>query len=466
MDYHDEEAEQQQPPQQQAAHMDQATHQRDDGAQRYLSSSSDSLIQEPKAPRDRYRVVCIGFTILGITTLLPWNFFITANDYWMFKFRNVSAIYDPMAPHTNERTPLQTFFESYLSIAANLPMLFSMLINSLYAQRFSQKKRLYVSLSVMLVIFAMTTIFVKIQTDNMQSLFFGVTMVMVVIISLFSATFQAAIFGIVANFPSHCMHSMVNGQAVAGLLAVGIQILSMVNNSGPIESGLWYFLASTIFLAFAIICYWMMDNDYSRYYLLKLPDEDQLSTSLSVNLIESKYEILDALKDTWQMALTVIFAFWASLAVFPGVCVLVVPQYPNTSILTGRFFVPVATFLLFNLGDLAGRVSSSFFNFPVHRKNALLVLTISRSFIPLLILFCNVVPRYNTPVLFQSDIYFPVFVGLTALTNGYAFSSAMVMASINSQRNRLELTGFVMATSLGIGLTLGSISSTILLRII
>lgn len=361
---------------------------------------------------------------------------------------------------------MQKFFESYLAIAANVPMLFAMLINSLYAQKISQKKRLYVSLSVMLIIFALTTIFVTIDTDHMQSTFFGITMVMVVVISLFSATFQAAIFGIVANFPSNCMHSMVNGQAVAGLLAVAIQILSMANNRDPIMSGLWYFLASTIFLAFAIVCYWLMDNDYSRYYLLRIPDEDELSTSLSVNLIESKHELLEALDDCWQMALSVVLAFWASLAVFPGVCVLVVPEHPNTSILSGRFFVPICAFLLFNLGDLAGRMCSSFLSFPAHKKNALLILTISRAIIPLLIPFCNVGTRQNFPVLLPSDLLFPLLVGLTALTNGYVFSSAMLMASENSRKTRLELTGFVMAAALGVGLTLGSISSTILLSFI
>jgi equilibrative nucleoside transporter 1/2/3 len=436
-----------------------------DNARYSTASPRDHLIQS-LVPKDKYRLVCMGFTILGITTLLPWNFFITATDYWMYKFRKIDGDYNADEPHTNERTAMQTFFESYLAIAANVPMLFAMLINSLYAQKISQKKRLYVSLSVMLTIFALTTIFVTIDTDHMQGVFFGLTMFMVVVISLFSATFQAAIFGIVANFPNNCMHSMVNGQAVAGLLAVTIQMVSMSTNTGPITSGLWYFMASTIFLAFAILCYWLMDNDYSRYYLLRIPDEDELSTSLSVNLIESKHELLEALDDCWQMALSVVLAFWASLAVFPGVCVLVVPEHPNSSPLTGRFFVPITTFLLFNLGDLAGRMCSSFLNFPAHKKNSLLMLTISRAIIPLLIPFCNVVPRSNLPVLLPSDLIFPILVGLTAMTNGYVFSSAMLMASENSRKTRLELTGFVMAAALGVGLTLGSVSSTLLLRVI
>lgn len=430
------------------------------------SSSSDNLLAHV-APEDRYYLVCIGFIILGITTLLPWNFFITATDYWMFKFRDVSkGNYNAEEPHTSERTPLQTFFESYLAIAANAPMLVSMLLNSVYGQRFSQKKRMYVSLSVMLVIFALTTVFAQINTDHMQNLFFGLTMLMVVIVTFFSAIFQAAIFGIVASFPDNYMHAMVNGQAVAGLLAVFIQILSLINNAGPIVSGMYYFLASTLFLAFAIICYWFMDNDYTRYYLLKIPDEDQLSTSLSVNIIESKSELLETLKDCWQMALSVVVTFWASLAVFPGVCVLIVPEHPNISFFTGRLFVPITTFLLFNCGDLAGRMCSTYLPFNPNKKNGLLALTVARSILPLLILLCNIHPRNHTSTVFTNDLIFPILISSTALTNGYVFSSAMVMASQNSDKGRLELTGFIMASALGTGLLLGSVSSTILLHII
>lgn len=418
-------------------------------------------------PQDKYKLVCIGFTILGITTLLPWNFFITATEYWMYKFRNVSTSTGSVLElHTTQRTQLQTFFESYLAIAANIPMLLAMIINSLYGQRFTQKRRLYVSLTVMLIIFTMTTILVNIDTDHMQTTFFMITMTMVVIVSFFSAIFQAAIFGIVASFPGNYMHAMVNGQAVAGLLAVVLQILALINNSGPVVSGLWYFLISTIFLAFAIICYWFMDNDYTRYYLMKIPDEDQLSTSLSVNIIESKSDIFETIKDCWQMGAAVIMVFWFSLAAFPGVCVLVVPQYPNTSIFTGRFFTPITTFLLFNCGDLAGRMCSAYLQFPHNRKNTLLVLSLSRIILPILILFCNVHPRNNTSVWFTNDLYFPIFNTLTGLTSGYVFSSAMILASSHSHKDRLELTGFVMASALGIGLTLGSVSSTLLLRLV
>ena len=37
------------------------------------------------------RVVWLVFYMLGMTTLLPWNFFIAVNDYWNFK---VGKVYD------------------------------------------------------------------------------------------------------------------------------------------------------------------------------------------------------------------------------------------------------------------------------------------------------------------------------------------------------------------------------------
>lgn len=436
------------------------------------------------APRDRYNFIYIGFIILGVTTLLPWNFFITATDYWMYKFRNVSEptgddqqtlIYYYNRTYTleknAERTLLQTFFESYLAIASNLAMLSTMILNTLYGQRFDQKKRLYVSLTLMLIIFVITTIFVLIDTDQIQYVFFGITIVLVILISSSSAIFQSAIFGSVSSFPSHCMHAMVGGQAVAGLLAVVVQILSMSRDIGPIMSGLWYFLASTLFLALAIVIYWFMDTEYTRHYLNPHGSTNSTGTTQDIetasnNVMSNKAELIEALRDSWHFALSVAVVFWSTLSVFPAVSVLILPQHPDTSFFTGRFFTPITTFFLFNLGDLVGRICSSYVPLPIRAKKLLLSLTFGRIFISFLILFCNVTPRRHTPVLFQSDLYYPIFNTLMAVTNGYVFSSAMVMASKNCQRNRSELTGFIMATSLGVGLTLGSFTSTILLNII
>lgn len=42
-------------------------------------------------PEDRFNGAYIIFFSLGIGGLLPWNFFVTAKEYWAFKLRNCSS---------------------------------------------------------------------------------------------------------------------------------------------------------------------------------------------------------------------------------------------------------------------------------------------------------------------------------------------------------------------------------------
>ena len=86
------------------------------------------------APADRYRQVWVVFYMLGMTTLLPWNFFIAVNDYWNYKFRDVA--------HNSSHTQLQKEFTSYLGTVLQcyftlvLFMLFACTSRSTYFQQY------------------------------------------------------------------------------------------------------------------------------------------------------------------------------------------------------------------------------------------------------------------------------------------------------------------------------------------
>jgi equilibrative nucleoside transporter 1/2/3 len=83
-------------------------------------------------PHDKKRRVQISFGLIGIASLMPWSIFVTATDYWMYKFRDVNASHTGLHPN---KTEMQTFFFSYLSIASNVPFLMMLIINSVVAQK-------------------------------------------------------------------------------------------------------------------------------------------------------------------------------------------------------------------------------------------------------------------------------------------------------------------------------------------
>lgn len=55
----------------------------------------EKLLDRPppglQRPKDRFSGTYIIFFGLGIGGLLPWNFFVTAQEYWIFKLSNCSS---------------------------------------------------------------------------------------------------------------------------------------------------------------------------------------------------------------------------------------------------------------------------------------------------------------------------------------------------------------------------------------
>lgn len=72
-------------------------------------------------PKDSYNFVYVAFFFLGLSTLLPWNFFISINQFWDYRFRDVNStnfIYFISGGNSSDgnQTELQKQFTSYLSI--------------------------------------------------------------------------------------------------------------------------------------------------------------------------------------------------------------------------------------------------------------------------------------------------------------------------------------------------------------
>ena len=170
----------------------------------------------------------------------------------------------------------------------------------------------------------------------------------------------------------------------------------------------------------------------------------------------------------WPHLVSVTLVFWVSLSVFPAITVLVSPQHPNSSEWTQKYFIPVTCFLLFNFSDLMGRFAGKFCPIPSHKRILLLLSSVSRIVLIPLIMFCNVMPqtRGYLPVLFESEVYYIVFMTLLGFTNGYVLINIMVNGPNSVSDHYKESAGFFIVSFMGLGLALGSFSSNVFLRLL
>ena len=94
----------------------------------------------PKPPKDPYNLVTILFYYMAIGTLLPWNFFINVNGYWMYKFRTVNS--STLETNvTDVKNDLQLEFTSDLAVAAMIPNVTFLILNGLFGHRFKTTPR-------------------------------------------------------------------------------------------------------------------------------------------------------------------------------------------------------------------------------------------------------------------------------------------------------------------------------------
>lgn len=413
-----------------------------------------------KAPQDRYSAVYLIFYLLGLATLLPWNFFITAQEYWMYRFRDLNST----SYNASDRTPLQTSFTSSVSVAAMVPNTICLMLNTILSKRIPLRLRLVVTLVTVIVLFVVTVVLVKIDTDSWQMGFYGFTLFTVVLLNCNTAVFQGALFGAGGLFPQQITQAIMNGQALGGIFASVVNILSLLGGSSPTDSAFGFFITATITTVFALVAYLNLYRfEFYSYYLVQQTQngKDQ-GTELSPTTNRSKnVPLWQVFKKIKVYAISVCLVFMVTLSIFPAVTALVVSMhYEDGSEWNKKYFNPVGCFLIYNIGDYVGRMAAGWHDLPKTRIPLLPILCVIRVvFIPLFI-FCNIKPpRYVTSTVFKHDAYFLLFMSLMSLSGGYLASQAMIHGPKQAEAELQEPAGAMMAFFLGLGLMLGSILS-------
>ncbi|XP_076350857.1 equilibrative nucleoside transporter 1-like [Tachypleus tridentatus] len=416
-------------------------------------------MEQPHLLKDRYNFVYMTTFILGITTLLPWNFFIIATDYWMYKLRDVD--------HPDQKTSLQGVFSSCLAISAKVPFVVFLLFHAIISHRVSPLKRIGGPLLVCLIVFIVTTALIEVDTDRHQRTFVIATLCSVVVINVAAAFLQGGTAGLAGCFPTNFMEASVNGQAIGGVIASLAQVFSLIGHSSPTNSAFGYFLSSIVIILVTIIFFWIMLNtSFFKHYL---SIQAGCGNYLKINEIEESRDVplLKVFQDIMLYFIGIVLIFWVTLSVYPAVIVLVesVSKQSGSS-LTGRLFTPVACFLVFNTADVCGRLIAGWCAMPQSRPKMTVSLCALRViFIPLFML-CNAHPRTLLPVLFKTDVCYVIFNVIFGLSNGFLCSVLMTQGPQETLQQFRQTASAMLAAGLGLGLMLGSVSSYLFVKLL
>ncbi|XP_008298061.1 equilibrative nucleoside transporter 1-like [Stegastes partitus] len=430
------------------------------------------------APRDKYNAVWIIFFILGLGTLLPWNFFMTATMYFTERLKDSPSdvLTNQTANATSQdgdtRSVLESKFNNVMTLCAMVPLLIFTCLNSFIHQRIPQKLRISGSLTVIFVVFLLTAVIVKVDMAPLP--FFTLTMIKIVCINSFGAILQGSLFGLAGILPASYTTPIMSGQGLAGAFAAFSMICALASGSKLQDSAFGYFITACVVILMAIGSYIALPKmEFFQYYMESnrsrpSADEENKMDLLKkespekrpvVNLMEDETKpsvsVFNIFKQIWVMALSVCFIFTVTIGTFPAVTVDVKSTVANGGA-WDIYFIPVSCFLLFNMMDWAGRSLTAVCMWPGKDSIWLPVLVGLRVvFIPLFML-CNVQPRNYLPVLFHHDAWYIVFMIFFSFSNGYLASLCMCFGPKKVAQHEAETAGAIMAFFLSLGLALGA----------
>ena len=468
--------------------------------QQFSKQSNNMEISEPK---DSKNLVLVIMLIHGIGTLLPWNMFITADQY----FKDKIDVNHNVTDGTEFRSEilisqsLQKNFMYYITISSKLPNVITQGINfMIQPKRESLNARIIWSIMIEAVIFAFTMILAIVDSSQWPNYFVAATLVSVVLINIANGVYQNCIYGVTALLPDKYTNSVVTGMNISGVVTSIAMIISVASTPDYRMSAIFYFLIAVIFLIICAATYyilpknvsiwsqflssWLFIQEYFRHHSRRLSDSNNSNETIetlyepekghnkpnnNLNPLDGpkskwrKYIIIG--KKTWIQLFNVFFVYFISLSIFPSVLVGI----ESSSGSLGKYFLTVTCFLSFNLFAMIGNILVDWIPIKIPAKY-LFIPVIGRIFFIPFFLFCNLNPIHRTTqVWIQSDLIYSIGVVFLALTSGYFGSLAMIYTPKTLSNDHPEyssVAGMMASFSLMIGIMSGIMFSILLTSLV
>lgn len=411
-------------------------------------------------PNDKFNFTYLVFYLLGAATMAPWNFFITAESYWLYKFRNTSYNgTDPDPP----LTPMQKNFTCDLTLTASLAGMTFLFLNAVYGHYVALRLKMLGTMIVIFLVFIMTTAFVEVDTDKWQHQFFLMTMGMVVVINISSAVMSGGLFGMAGVFPSEYMTAVVSGQALGGIFTALAFILALAYAASPQTTAFLYFSIGIFIVFLSIVTYIIMERQkFFKFYINR--NANDLGKPKSGLVLKPNFK--EVFGKVYMYSICLATVFTVTLSVYPAVTELVQSEGAGKKRLwNDTYFMPVTNYLCFNAGDYLGRILAGLLEKPRNDPHLVFLFTIMRViFIPLFMMSNS--PHFFLPTVVHTDVIFISMMVIFAVSNGYLTNIILVMAPRSVMQHEKEMASAIMAAALSVGIAVGASVSMVFVELL
>lgn len=421
------------------------------------------------------------FTIIGVALLWPWNCFLSASAYYGDRFTHTPPL---------------------IKIYSSTMMSVSTIVSTLYNYYLSQKQqgvnytmRINLGLGITMVVFVvMAFSCVSDLLIRMNDyVFFTSLMVMVLISAMATCLAQNGTMATVNVLGQIYTNAVMVGQAIAGTLPSLALIISILvvgdrgTNSTAKEGEdgyyvqknfgvfVYYITASLVSIAsialLSLTNYYKNDSVYKALNQLAETEEGGVESDSEepVVMVQEKYVPFGVLWSKLKLIVLTIFLTFSITLMFPVFASIVESVHTeSTSVFFKKsIFIPTI-YLVWNLGDLLGRVLCGTPNsiMLIQRPKTLIWYAVSRlMFIPLL-MTCNIHPKGASAII-PSDAWYILLQFLFGLSNGQLCTSCfMVVGDHCDNDDEREAAGGFTAVFLSVGLAVGSILSYLMVIIL
>lgn len=396
------------------------------------------------APRDRAHLLYLILVVHGVGTLMPWNMFINAKDYF--------KEYKLAGNSTGENDPgdlligYRSNFMGYLVLAAQLPNVLCNLLNLFmqFGDR-SLTPRIVGSILVEVAVFVITVILAMVDSDSWPIVFFYVTMATVVILNMACGIYQNSIYGVAAKLPQKYSNAVVLGSNVSGTLTASINIVTIAASPNQRTAAIYYFVSAVFVL---LVC---LDSYFALPLLRCYRFYDHAASLPRKRRGMPPYWAV--FRKAWPQCLNVFLVFFVTLAMFPEVT-SEIRRYDRSFPLSEKYFKAVMCFFVFNFFALIGNIVPIWIRQPGPRY--LWVAVVARFvFIPLLVA-CNYAPKTRVlPVYITSDWAYLAIMMAFSFSSGYLSSLSMMYAPGTVPSEHASLAGMMAAFFLVLGIFVG-----------